>query len=213
MSTLKTTHPHYIKCIKPNENKIPNKIVSPIVLEQLRYSGILEVVRIRREGYSIRIPVQEFYKTFQVLGAGNNWARSNACTEVEAKEFCLKIMEAVFGTDPKLYQVGHWKVFLKDDALNQLYREVLHVQQIRAITIQTYCRGWIRLKKYQQGRRSTRALQAAFRGKADRHKFIATLRAIAKLQVFFVHVRARKLMLNRVHAATIIRRNIAILGD
>lgn len=42
---LERTEPHYIKCIKPNSAKAPGGWSSPIVIEQLRYSGVLEVWR------------------------------------------------------------------------------------------------------------------------------------------------------------------------
>ncbi|RYG62603.1 hypothetical protein EON64_17550, partial [archaeon] len=50
ISTLKATAPHYIKCIKPNTSKVQGSFDGLLVLEQLRYSGALEVVRIRQEG-------------------------------------------------------------------------------------------------------------------------------------------------------------------
>ena len=47
---LWSTHPHHVKCIKPNNMKQPGGFMAAMVLTQLRYSGVLEVVRIRREG-------------------------------------------------------------------------------------------------------------------------------------------------------------------
>jgi myosin V len=67
MRTLRSTTPHYIKCIKPNSAKAPLQMEAPIVLEQLRYSGVLEVVRIRREGYTIRLSFIEFYRNYETL--------------------------------------------------------------------------------------------------------------------------------------------------
>jgi len=50
LQTLKVTNPHYIKCIKPNRLKQQGIFDKSMVLEQLKYSGALEVVRIRQEG-------------------------------------------------------------------------------------------------------------------------------------------------------------------
>lgn len=50
IATLRATSPHYVKCIKPNSDKQPLQFDSAMVLEQLKYSGALEVVRIRQEG-------------------------------------------------------------------------------------------------------------------------------------------------------------------
>lgn len=43
VTQLGETEPHYIKCIKPNLAKAPQGWSSPLVIEQLRYSGVLEV--------------------------------------------------------------------------------------------------------------------------------------------------------------------------
>ena len=43
VTQLGLTEPHYIKCIKPNSAKSPGGWSSPLVIEQLRYSGVLEV--------------------------------------------------------------------------------------------------------------------------------------------------------------------------
>jgi myosin heavy subunit len=67
METLDRTQLHYIKCIKPNNAKAPALFEAPLVMEQLRYSGTLEVVRIRREGYPARIGFRAFYDRFAIL--------------------------------------------------------------------------------------------------------------------------------------------------
>ncbi len=67
MLTLRSTEPHYIKCIKPNSVKAPGGFASHLVLQQLRYSGVLEVIRIRQEAYAVRIPYDEFYARFELL--------------------------------------------------------------------------------------------------------------------------------------------------
>lgn len=213
MSTLRATHPHYIKCIKPNGAKKPHHIVSPIVLEQLRYSGILEVVRIRREGYPIRIPVIDFYKTFEMLSFGKGWKRPFECSETEARQCCVDMMRAVFGDDPDTYQIGHWKVFLKESALNKLYSEIANRQQKQAIAIQSKFRSWFQAKKYRSGLRAVLVIQAAGRARADRRAFVAKMRAVAMLQRVLARARLRKQFYDKCHAATIIRRNMAVLGE
>ncbi len=85
MSTLRNTSPHYIKCIKPNSTKTANLIQSEIVMQQLRYSGVLEVVRIRREGFPIRMQFLEFYTNYEILAAGKKgvYKPASECSEEE----------------------------------------------------------------------------------------------------------------------------------
>lgn len=47
VAQLGLTEPHYIKCIKPNSAKAPSGWSCPLVMEQLRYSGVLEVSKLR----------------------------------------------------------------------------------------------------------------------------------------------------------------------
>ena len=67
INTLRSTDPHYIKCIKPNAMQVPRVFNASLVMEQLRYSGVLEVVRIRREGYPVREKFLDFYRNYEVL--------------------------------------------------------------------------------------------------------------------------------------------------
>ncbi|KAK2117659.1 hypothetical protein P7K49_004545 [Saguinus oedipus] len=44
------------------EGQLQNQFDQAVVLNQLRYSGMLETVRIRKAGYAVRRPFQDFYK-------------------------------------------------------------------------------------------------------------------------------------------------------
>ena len=54
MDTLTSTTPHYIRCVKPNALKAPNMLVPDECLRQLKHAGMMEVVRIRQQGFSTR---------------------------------------------------------------------------------------------------------------------------------------------------------------
>ncbi len=40
ITTLSSTEPHYVRCIKPNSLKIKNVFDNDLVTAQLRYAGI-----------------------------------------------------------------------------------------------------------------------------------------------------------------------------
>ncbi|KAE9123575.1 Myosin-J heavy chain [Phytophthora fragariae] len=67
MEVLWNTTPSYIKCIKPNNLKFPGGFSCELVRDQLIYSGVLEVVRIRQEGFPIRKQYSIFYELFWPL--------------------------------------------------------------------------------------------------------------------------------------------------
>ena len=60
MDTLSITNVHYIRCIKPNEQKEAWKFVPQQVLGQLRACGVLETIRISCAGYPTRWTYEEF---------------------------------------------------------------------------------------------------------------------------------------------------------
>ena len=57
---MKKSSPHFVRCIKPNTAKLPDKFTPEYVIAQLRYTGVMETTRIRRQGYPMRLTPDEF---------------------------------------------------------------------------------------------------------------------------------------------------------
>jgi myosin-5 len=138
ISTLRATHPHYIKCIKANSLKRPGIFEAPLVLKQLRYSGALEVVRIRREGYPTRMLFTEFYDECWLLSCDQGWKRPGRCSDEEAKSYSVAIAGAHL--EQGKFQAGHTMIFLTDGSLFSFHRAILVRMNRASVRLQ----GWYR---------------------------------------------------------------------
>uniref|UniRef100_A0A671Q3E1 Myosin-IIIb-like n=1 Tax=Sinocyclocheilus anshuiensis TaxID=1608454 RepID=A0A671Q3E1_9TELE len=67
MEKMFAAGPHFVRCIKPNRSKQPDQLDSKLVMDQLRYNGLMETIRIRRDGFSWRPAFKEFAERFMSL--------------------------------------------------------------------------------------------------------------------------------------------------
>uniref|UniRef100_A0A3P8US07 Myosin X, like 1 n=1 Tax=Cynoglossus semilaevis TaxID=244447 RepID=A0A3P8US07_CYNSE len=67
MATLSASNPFFIRCIKPNMKKNPSVFDPEIVMNQLRYSGMLETVKIRRAGFPVRRTFKDFFSRYKII--------------------------------------------------------------------------------------------------------------------------------------------------
>ncbi|XP_032816931.1 myosin heavy chain, skeletal muscle, adult-like [Petromyzon marinus] len=115
MTNLKTTHPHFVRCIIPNETKTPGTMDNNLVMHQLRCNGVLEGIRICRKGFPNRIVYGDFKQRYRVLNP-------NAIPEgqfMDSKKACEKLM-ASLELDDTQYKFGHTKVFFRAGLLGTL---------------------------------------------------------------------------------------------
>jgi myosin heavy subunit len=58
----------FIKCIKTKNKEVKEKLFVPeLVEEQMNYGGILEAIKIKKQGYSIRKNKNEFFEEYKIL--------------------------------------------------------------------------------------------------------------------------------------------------
>ncbi|XP_043360791.1 myosin-IIIb [Dermochelys coriacea] len=165
LSKMVVGQPHFVRCIKPNDDREALKFSQERVLVQLRYTGILETVKIRQQGYSHRILFEEFVKRYYYLAFK---AHQNP---LGTRESCIAILEK-----SKLdnWVLGKTKVFLKYyhiEQLNLFLREVIG----RVVVMQAYTKGWLGARRYkrikERRENSAVAIQSAWRGYEARRKY------------------------------------------
>ena len=67
VTKLSLTQPAFVRCIAPNAKQEPSNFVTEHVQRQLRYTGVMETVRIRREGYAVRLFFDEFVARYTMI--------------------------------------------------------------------------------------------------------------------------------------------------
>ncbi|KAH3902876.1 probable Myosin-2 [Saccharomycodes ludwigii] len=208
MKTINTTNVHYIRCIKPNEEKEAWKFDNLMVLSQLRACGVLETIRISCAGFPTRWTYDEFVLRYHLLTPSKFWT-SLFSTDVSAsdiKKLTKKILEYT-KTEPKKYQLGLTKVFfkagmlaslekLRSDKLNtsivkiqkniraKYYRK-LYLQILDSIKfLQSYSAGFYTRKLIDMQIKTHLALlvQSQLRGSVVRGNVKDTLDSIIRLQ-------------------------------
>merc|ERR1712142_696011 len=91
MTNLRSTQPHFVRCIIPNEIKKPGYMEWNLVLHQLRCNGVLEGIRICRKGYPSRVMYEEFAKRYVILHAAAKKDDDFCDWKAQSKEICAGI--------------------------------------------------------------------------------------------------------------------------
>ncbi|NXH14564.1 MYO3A protein, partial [Bucco capensis] len=164
LSKMVVGQPHFVRCIKPNNDRQANKFDKEKVLVQLRYTGILETARIRRQGYSHRILFANFIKRYYLI------CYKTSDDPPVSPETCAAILEKAHLDN---WVLGKTKVFLKYyhvEQLNLMRKETVDM----IILIQACVRGWLGSRRYkkikEQREQSAIKIQSVARGYLLRKK-------------------------------------------
>ncbi|XP_056095327.1 unconventional myosin-IXb isoform X7 [Rhinichthys klamathensis goyatoka] len=200
LETLGKAEPFFIRCLRSNAEKREMCFDEALIVQQLRYTGMLETVRIRRSGYGAKYTFQEFTEQFRVL------LPKNATSLEEISSLLHKL-----GFDHTTYQIGRTKVYLKELERQKLqdilHKDVMHkmiflqrwfsgkierMDFIRmreaAIVIQ---RSWRRFRK-EKFYQAVVLIQTAWRGSKQRAEYRKTRASITKIQALARGQSARK---------------------
>ncbi|XP_073938581.1 unconventional myosin-VIIa isoform X2 [Castor canadensis] len=187
MRTLGACQPFFVRCIKPNEFKKPMLFDRHLCVRQLRYSGMMETIRIRRAGYPIRYSFVEFVERYRVLLPGVK----PAYKQDDLRGTCQRMAEAVLGTHDD-WQIGKTKIFLKDhhDMLLEVERDKAITE--RVILLQKVIRGFKDRSNFLKLKSAATLIQRHWRGHNCRRNYGLMRLGFLRLQALH---RSRKLHL------------------
>nr|XP_032514779.1 unconventional myosin-IXAa-like [Danaus plexippus plexippus] len=190
METLNQANPFFIRCIKSNSDKVPNVFDEETVQRQLRYTGMLETVRIRQAGYNVRLTYDEFIQLYRIL-----LPKGLLSSQTDVRHFL-----ATLNLDRDNYQLGATKIFMRESEQTKLeyrlhqqimasiitiqrwFRAVLERRRFLALrraslVIQTYCRQWLVIRQEAATR-----IQAYFRGSRVRRWYLRLRESVVGFQ-------------------------------
>lgn len=192
MDTLNQANPFFIRCIKSNSNKIPNEFDDETVQRQLRYTGMLETVRIRQAGFNVRLTYDEFIQLYRIL-----LPKGLLSSQIDVRNFL-----ATLNLNRDNYQLGNSKVFLRETEKYKLDCK-LH-QQIMAsiVTLQRWFRACLERRRFMRIKNSVITLQSFCRMYLAQKKLRMVL-AVIKIQKIWRGYKTRtwlqKLKMGMVH--------------
>uniref|UniRef100_A0A3Q2UW74 Unconventional myosin-X-like n=1 Tax=Haplochromis burtoni TaxID=8153 RepID=A0A3Q2UW74_HAPBU len=174
MATLSASNPFFVRCIKPNMDKKANQFDPDVVLNQLRYSGMLETVKIRRAGFPVRRTFKDFYSRYKMI-------LTNKIRSEDEKESCLELL-TLHNKDKKEWQLGKTKVFLKEALEQRLEKEREEVRCRAGMVIRAHILSYVARKQYKRALSSIVTIQKNYRAHFWRRVFLRLRLAAIVLQ-------------------------------
>ncbi|XP_013996629.2 unconventional myosin-IXb isoform X1 [Salmo salar] len=191
LETVGRAEPFFIHCIRSNAEKKEMLFDDALVLQQMRYTGMLETVRIRKSGYNAKFTFTEFLEKFKVLLPKE---------ATSAPKDIANLLQKM-GLGQSTYQIGKTKVFLKErerqhlqDTLNkEVMRHIVILQRwFRACLIRRHflCkkdaairiqRCWLAFRADNRCLAAT-VIQAAWRGSQERTDYLRMRNSVKKMQ-------------------------------
>merc|ERR1712121_473236 len=114
MTNLHSTHPHFVRCIIPNEIKKSGHIDAPLVMHQLNCNGVLEGIRICMLGLPNKVPHADFMSRYSIIAPKifSDWAGN-------PRECASKAL-VVAGMDADSFRCGKTKIMFRAGMLSTL---------------------------------------------------------------------------------------------
>ncbi|TPX36113.1 hypothetical protein SmJEL517_g01598 [Synchytrium microbalum] len=175
VSTLGATAPHYVRCIKPNMSKEAFSFEDSMVLSQLRYSGMLDTIRIRKAGFPVRLAFDAFVKTFNCLIPAGMTLKS------DPRQVASKIMQES-KIKQESWQTGKTKLFLRSEGMAAVQERADIIWTVKVIVIQKFIKGFQARQRYLRKRQAVMLLQKYAKGFVYRRLFKRKMAAIVTMQ-------------------------------
>ena len=213
---LKLCDHHYVRCLKPNEEKKPFLFYSNFVFNQIQYLGILATIQVRKNGFPIRRLYNEFYENFKyVIHCFINFDEN-----INFVEICKGIIKELLGNDydeKKIEEVclfGKNKIFIKQDfnlLLENKKKEILNKKIHCSNVIKSAIKYLKKTNNVYKIRNSITNIQNYFKINQSKIDLIRKKNIINIIQSFYFTNQENENFKNKIDNYKIIQNNLKII--
>eukprot|EP00041_Stephanoeca_diplocostata_P036653 m.1347145 g.1347145 ORF g.1347145 m.1347145 type:complete len:2141 (-) comp24909_c0_seq1:347-6769(-) len=182
LERLKECNPYFVRCIKPNERKLPNSLDRACVLRQLKYCGILATCEIRRAGFPFQHSYDEFRDRYWMLIPRKQYTSNREVTEIVCRQFLPPPTAGTTAssgdatpTTVSSWCLGNTRVFLKD--AHDVILEAARAKVVGAAAgvLQRHIRGAFARRRLHERRAAMQTILHRVRAFVVRERFRAQL--------------------------------------
>ena len=168
MEVLKICDVSFIRCLKPNLLKQKENFQNTYVLQQIKYLGVLESIKIRKDGFPFRkdykLFFQQYFELNIELDKKTELDNLNSYSQNMLKDKCWRIMRNIILEDKDFYEkvlFGHTKINTKQEIATYLDKLILdpnrkkilegkliQLHNKKAVLVQSFCKMVVPRKKY-----------------------------------------------------------------
>lgn len=188
LQSMAKCNPWFVRCIKPNNDKQPLRMDMPCVLQQLRYLGMLDTIKIRQRGYPVRLRFQHFVERYRHM------MRNPLPRGTPYRDLCRNVLDTLpaTGVEGPDFQLGATRVFLREALHRALEGGRSERHRNAAVVIQKNVRAMLARKRLQRQKRAAVKIQSYWKGQRQAKQYANLKRGTVKLQALYRGRRQRK---------------------
>lgn len=188
LQSMAKCNPWFVRCVKPNNDKQALRMDMPCVLQQLRYLGMLDTIKIRQKGYPVRLRFQHFVERYRHL------LKSPIPRGTPYRDLCRFVLETLphTNTEGPDFQLGATRVFLREALHRILENSRADRLKNAAVVIQKNVRAMLTRKRMLRQKRGAVAIQRAWRGYRERDRYNRLKKGVVQTQALFRGRKERK---------------------
>jgi myosin heavy subunit len=197
MKSIQVTTPHYIRCLKPNDQNVSDKFDRVRTTEQLRYGGVLEAVRVARSGFPVRLVHAEFFARYRVIAnpfcgvriplkLDDSAPNGSATSSNRAQDLCKMLLRAILD-DKTPADAGNaravkaWAQVCGAGGSGAVAQESVQLGLTKVFLRKT-AHDTLEGRRTRRLKQATLTIQCKFRSHQQRKWYVAVVRAVPKLQ-------------------------------